>query len=49
MTIGCGLVTSFLLYTHKLESGDYANIIMATVAVYIAGNTFQKTKVGTDD
>ena len=49
MTIGCGIVTSFLLYANKLESGDYATIILATVGFYIGGNTYQKTKGGTDD
>lgn len=48
MTIGCGLVTSVLLWFGKLTSGDYMAITIATVAVYIGGNTYQKTKGAPD-
>lgn len=34
-------VTSWLLCIDKLESGDYAYIVMATVGAYIAGNAYQ--------
>lgn len=44
MTIGCGVVSAALLWCDKLTSGDYTTITIATVAAYIGGNTYQKTK-----
>lgn len=44
LTVGCGAVTSFLLWHGKLDSGSYTAIIIATVGAYIAANTTQKVK-----
>lgn len=48
MTIGCGIVSAILLWCGKLTSSDYTTITIATVAVYIGGNTYQKTKGAPD-
>lgn len=48
MTIGCGVITSFLLFHGKLTPETYRDIIIATLAVYIGGNTYQKTKGAQD-
>jgi len=42
LTVGCGAVTSFLLWHGKLDSGSYTAIILGTVGAYIAANTYQK-------
>jgi hypothetical protein len=44
LTVGCGVVCSALLYFGKLTPEVFRDIIIATVAVYIGGNTFQKVK-----
>jgi uncharacterized membrane protein YeaQ/YmgE (transglycosylase-associated protein family) len=44
LTVGCGAVTSWLLYVGKLDSGAYTTIILATVGAYIGANTYQKVK-----
>lgn len=44
MTIGCGAVCTLLLVFDKLDAITFRDIIIATVAVYIAGNTYQKSK-----
>jgi hypothetical protein len=49
LTIGTGLVCSFLVWFGKITSGDFAMIIIGTVAVYIGGNTYQKTKRVSDE
>ena len=48
ITIGCGLVSGALLWCGKLTSADYTTITIATVAVYISGNTYQKTNGAPD-
>ena len=44
MTLGCGAVTSLLQWLGKLDPAGttYAAVIIATVAAYIGGNTYQK-------
>jgi len=49
LTVGCGLVTSILLWHDKLDSGSYTAIILGTVGAYIGANTFQKVKESKSD
>lgn len=44
MTLGAGAVASFLVWWGKITSGDWALVTIATVAAYIGGNTWQKSK-----
>jgi len=42
LVVGCGLVYTALLVGGYLDSGAYVALQMATVAVYVAGNGYQK-------
>lgn len=42
LTLGCGAVTSLLIWFGKIDGGVYASVIIATVAAYITGNVAQK-------
>lgn len=44
LTLGCGIATTFLQYTGKLDpaGSTYALVVVGTVGAYIAGNTAQK-------
>jgi hypothetical protein len=44
LTVGCGLITTFLLWFGKLAGSEYVAIILGTVSAYIAGNTYQNVK-----
>ena len=44
MTMGCGISCTALVWYAKISDAIFRDIIIATVAVYIAGNTFQKIK-----
>ena len=39
---------TFLLWAHRLTSADFSMIVLGTVGVYIAGRTYQNTKMGKD-
>ena len=42
LTIGCGIVTSFLAYVHAIDSVAYSMVILGTVGSFIGGNVMQK-------
>ncbi len=44
LTAGSGIVNTILLATGKLDQTTFRDLILATVGVYIAANTYQKTK-----
>lgn len=44
LTVATQVLSSYLLYVDKLTSEAYSMVILGTVAAYIAGNTYQKTK-----
>ena len=48
MTMGCGVACTVLVWYAKIIDSIFRDIIIATVAVYIAGNTYQKIKGSKD-
>lgn len=44
MTMGAGAVHGVMLVTKHLDQQTYMTLTLATVAVYISANTYQKTK-----
>lgn len=44
LTLGCGVACTVLVWFARIDPPIFRDIIIATVAVYIAGNTYQKTK-----
>lgn len=44
LTLGCGIVTSVLVWFGKISDAVYATVIIATVGAYIAGETTEKVK-----
>lgn len=46
LTLGCGMATTLLQYTGKLDpaGANYVLVISGTVGAYILGNTVQKIK-----
>lgn len=44
MTMGCGVVCTVLVWFGKIDGSIFRDILIATVAVYIGGNTYQKIR-----
>lgn len=44
LTLGCGVVTSVLVWFGKIDGGTYATVTLGTVGAYIAANAVQKVK-----
>lgn len=44
MTVGAGIVDTFLRYIDAIDISAYVTLTLGTIAVYIAGNTAQKVK-----
>ena len=44
MTMGCGIVCTILVWFGKIDGAIFRDVLIATVAVYIAGNTYQKVR-----
>jgi hypothetical protein len=42
LTLGCGIVCTALVAFGHIEGAIFRDIILGTVAAYIAGNTWQK-------
>lgn len=52
MTIGCGIACTVLVACGKIDGPVFRDIVIATVAAYITGNTWQKNieaRVKADD
>jgi hypothetical protein len=44
LTLGCGLVTTVLVWFQKIDGATYSLVILGTVGAYITGNVVQKGK-----
>jgi hypothetical protein len=44
LTLGCGLVTTVLVWFGKIDGATYSLVILGTVGAYITGNVVQKAK-----
>lgn len=44
LCVGCGLVSSLLLWFGKLQDASYTTIILATVGAYVAGGVVERTR-----
>jgi hypothetical protein len=44
MTMGCGVACTVLVWNAKISDAIFRDIVIATVAAYIAGNVVQKVK-----
>lgn len=44
LTLGCGIACTLLVWHDKIGDAIFRDIIIATVAAYITGNTWQKVK-----
>jgi hypothetical protein len=44
LTLGCGMACTVLVWHGKVSDQIFRDIIIATVAAYIAGNTVEKVK-----
>jgi hypothetical protein len=44
LTLGCGMACTVLVWNAKISDMIFRDIIISTVAVYIAGNVTQKIK-----
>lgn len=48
MVMGCSVVNTVLVWYAKIDGAVYRDILAFTVGAYIAGNTWQKVKGGSD-
>jgi len=46
LALGAGMVCTFLVWHAKISDGVFASVVIATVAAYIGGSTWQKTSAG---
>lgn len=44
MAMGCGIVSTVLVWFGKLTGTEFQMIVLGTVGIYVAGNTTQKVK-----
>ena len=44
LTVGCGIATTALCYFKVIDGAIYRDVIIATVGVFIAGRTYQKSQ-----
>lgn len=44
LSLGSGIVTTLLVWYGKIDGNIYRDVVLGTVGIYIAGNTFQKVK-----
>ena len=44
LSLGAGVVSSILVWYGKISPEIYRDVVLGTVGIYIAGNTFQKTR-----
>ena len=42
LTMGCGIASTVLVWFDKIDGMTFSAVIIATVAAYITGNTWQK-------
>lgn len=49
LCVGSSIVSTYLIMSGHITESIYRDLIIATVAVYIAGNTAQKFKDGGND
>lgn len=42
MCMGCGVVSTALLWWAKIDGSVFRDIILGTIGAYVAGNAFQK-------
>jgi hypothetical protein len=42
MTMGCGIACTFLVWNAKIDGNIFRDVVIATVASYIAGNVYQR-------
>lgn len=47
LSLGAGVVSSILVWYGKISPEIYRDVVLGTVGIYIAGNTFQKTRLKT--
>lgn len=44
LSLGAGIATTVLTWFGKVDGAVYATVVLGTVGVYVAGNTYQKTQ-----
>lgn len=49
LSVGCGIVCTFLVWFGKITPEIFRDVVIACVASYIIGNTYQKIKSSHSD